>query len=79
MTKVINNQINFNQCACPICPSYNSCAKEKHEALFCAIPLKQIACKYNENGCVCGDCPVHKTYKLEAGYYCIHGSAEETK
>jgi DNA-damage-inducible protein D len=35
--------------------------------------------KLSKSDCVCGDCPVHKAYKLEAGYYCIKGSAEETK
>jgi hypothetical protein len=79
MAKVINNQSNFDQCICPNCPSYNACAKEKNEKLFCAQPLKQRHCKYSESGCVCGDCQVHKNSKLEAGYYCIYGSADETK
>jgi hypothetical protein len=79
MSKVINNQANLSQCVCPTCPSYNTCAKDKHEVLFCAISLKQRACKYDKNGCTCGDCPVHKSNNLESGYYCIYGSADETK
>jgi len=79
MTKVTNNQTNSGQCACPTCPSYNVCSKEKHVGLFCAIPLEQRVCTYNENGCVCGDCPIYKNNKLETGYYCINGSADETE
>lgn len=79
MPKVINNPTNLNQCICGTCPSYNDCAREKNEGLFCAVSLNQRACKYNQNGCVCGNCPVHKANKLEAGYYCIYGSADETK
>ena len=75
MPKVENNQTNKDLCSCSSCPSYTDCSKEKAELLFCATGKSD--CKYETNGCVCGSCPVHKANGLEAGYYCIHGSAEE--
>ena len=67
---------NFEKCVCPKCPSYNDCAKGKNEALYCAQDVGKSACEYNMNGCICMDCPVHKENNLDAGYYCIHGSAK---
>lgn len=77
MTKVIKNQENLNKCICGKCPSYNKCATEKKELLFCADLLKARLCTYQKNGCICGDCLVHSENKLNTGYYCIFGSADE--
>lgn len=77
MEKVINNKGNKEKCICPNCPSYNECAKEKKEVLFCADKIGKGKCAYQMNGCICGMCPVHKECKLKNGYYCIHGSAKE--
>jgi hypothetical protein len=79
MPKVTYNENNRQQCVCSACPSYNSCAKSQQESLFCGMPLNQRSCKYEENGCICGDCQIYKNNKLEAGYYCVYGSADETK
>jgi aldose sugar dehydrogenase len=77
MAKVIKNQENLSKCICPKCPSYNSCATQKNELLFCAEPLSARRCTFKRNGCICGDCPIHSENKLKKGYYCILGSADE--
>ena len=75
MSAVEKNEDNLGQCACPHCPSYNDCAKEKHELLYCAEAIGKSICAYQMSGCVCGGCPVHQENKLKSGYYCIHGAS----
>jgi hypothetical protein len=77
MPKVTKDKKNISMCVCPKCPSYNDCAKKKHEGLFCAQELGKSSCPFKTNGCICGQCPVHQTYNLKSGYYCINGSAEQ--
>lgn len=77
MPKVEKNEANMHKCFCPNCPSYNECAKEKTERLYCAGEIGKSSCKYKMNGCICGGCPVHRENNLQAGYYCINGSADE--
>ncbi len=77
MTKVPKDTKNLSMCSCGKCPSYNDCAKKKHEALFCAKQVGKSTCPFKMNGCVCGNCPVHKTFHLKSGYYCLNGSADQ--
>lgn len=77
MSKVEKNETNLKNCVCPNCPSYNECAKGKQEVLYCAGDVGKSACEYKLNGCICGGCPVEKQNNISAGYYCIHGSADE--
>jgi hypothetical protein len=74
MSKVQKNKENISMCSCPKCPSYNDCAKKAHQGLFCAAG--KSTCNFKMNGCNCGSCPVHKTYNLKAGYYCMNGTAD---
>ena len=50
-------------CVCPICPSYNDCAKEKDENIFC-ITGKSDGCINLELGCMCPTCPLAQRYKI---------------
>ncbi len=77
MPKVEKTENNLNKCVCPHCPSYNTCAETKAEKLYCAAAVGKSACTFKMNGCLCGGCPVHRENNLKAGYYCIHGSADE--
>lgn len=77
MPHVDKNQENADKCKCPACPSYNNCAKEKSETLYCAEEIGKSECQYQMNGCLCGSCPVHQGNSLKNGYYCLHGSAAE--
>jgi len=56
---------------CPICPSYNECAKEAEELLFCVVGRSE-ECIAKERGCMCPTCPVAQEYKIGVKYnfYC---------
>ena len=71
----MKNKKNLEGCICQKCPSYNKCAREKEEKLFCAEGIGKSHCDFSMLGCLCADCPVYKEHGLEYGYYCIHGSA----
>lgn len=73
MTKVKNDKKNMSMCICGKCPSYNDCAKKKHEGFFCA--LGKSSCTIKMNGCQCGSCPVFKANNLNTGYFCMNGAA----
>jgi len=67
-------------CVCPICPSYNECAKEKDENVFC-ITGKSNGCINLELGCMCPTCPLAQKYKIGMIYnfYCHRGSENEQR
>lgn len=69
--KILKNSKNLAACVCANCPSYNDCAKEKNELLFCSPEVGPGVCEYKMNGCICGPCPIHREYNLDSGYYCI--------
>ena len=77
MPKVEKNEDNMNKCFCPNCPSYNECAQDKIETLYCAGEVGKSTCQYKMDGCTCGGCPVHQENDLKSGYYCLYGSADE--
>ncbi|MBM4240309.1 MAG: DUF2769 domain-containing protein [Euryarchaeota archaeon] len=65
-------------CVCPICPSYNQCAKDSDEKLFCIIG-KSEPCITNERGCMCPTCPLAAKFGIGVKYnfYCTRGSEIE--
>ena len=75
MPKVENSQANREKCFCPNCPTFTDCGKEKNERLYCSNG--KTACDFKMKGCLCGACPVHAENNLQAGYYCVRGSADE--
>ncbi|MEN6610635.1 MAG: DUF2769 domain-containing protein [Methanoregulaceae archaeon] len=60
-------------CTCPTCPTYDRCAKNAKEMLFCATG-KSFMCISDEKGCICPDCPVSKDFGLKYDYFCTKGS-----
>jgi hypothetical protein len=60
-------------CTCPGCPSYNTCAKNAKESLFCAMG-KSFMCISEEKGCICPTCPVAKTLGLKNKFFCNRGA-----
>lgn len=73
MLAVEKNESNMKKCTCPECPSYNDCAKEKMEGLYCSAAVGRSSCEFQMNGCICGGCSVHTENSLSAGYYCLNG------
>lgn len=66
------------QCICPDCPTYNKCAGDKHELLYCFLG-KSPECIKDEMGCICPDCPVAAEAELVNLYYCTIGSEKEMR
>jgi hypothetical protein len=62
-----------SRCQCPGCPSYNDCAKNAGESLFCSTG-KSFMCISNEAGCVCPTCPVAADMGLKYNYFCTRGA-----
>ncbi|MCE5215340.1 MAG: DUF2769 domain-containing protein [Methanobacterium sp.] len=60
-------------CVCPICPTYDQCAKDKSEIIFCITG--KSSCIEQEKGCMCPTCPFASKYKIGVlhNFYCIRG------
>jgi Protein of unknown function (DUF2769) len=65
-------------CICPDCPTYNKCAGDRQELLYCFLG-KSPQCIKDELGCVCPDCPVAAEAELVNMYYCTAGSEKEMR
>ena len=67
-------------CICPTCPTYNECAKDAMEGLYCVLG-KSGNCITMEKGCECPNCPLAQS--LDVGVknntYCIQGSEMEQR
>jgi hypothetical protein len=75
-TKTI--EANKKLCICPECPTYNDCAKEQDELLFCILG-KSETCITKESGCICPACPITEKLGLTKQYYCTKGTEQEQK
>ena len=73
------NQMN-EDCICPICPTYNECAKEADELLFCVTGTSE-ACINKEMGCMCPTCPFAQEYQIGVKYnfYCTRDTELEQR
>lgn len=62
-------------CVCSTCPSYNQCAKDSGEFLFC-VRGKSEECIKEKKGCMCPTCPIAAKYNIGVinNFYCINGS-----
>jgi hypothetical protein len=60
-------------CICPACPSYNRCAQENHELLYC-IAGKSMLCISEDAGCTCRKCPVTEELGLIYHDFCLKGA-----
>ncbi len=67
-------------CVCPTCPTYNECAKNKGENIFC-ITGKSKDCITMTLGCLCPTCPLAQKYKIGLMYnfYCNNGSETDQR
>lgn len=63
---------NCELCRCVDCPSYNDCAGEKEERVFCI--LSGSGCISELRGCLCGDCEVAQRMGMTTSRYCIDGT-----
>ncbi|HUU74762.1 MAG TPA: DUF2769 domain-containing protein [Methanoregulaceae archaeon] len=65
-------------CQCPTCPSYNTCAKNSKEILFCSTG-KSFMCISEEKGCVCPTCPVAPQIGLKYTFFCTRGAEKSQR
>jgi hypothetical protein len=63
----------MEQCICPDCPTYNDCAKNAMEGLFCAHGTS-FHCISEEKDCICPSCPITEQYGLTRNFFCTRGS-----
>ena len=76
MTEEENQKLikeNKKHCICPDCPTYNECAQEKNELLYCILDKSQV-CITKESGCICPACLITEILDLTNDYFCIKGT-----
>ena len=62
-------------CTCSRCPSYIGTGEK--EVLFCSLEKNDKITQ--ENGCICGTCPVMERMGLTRLYYCIRGNEAQQR
>jgi hypothetical protein len=60
------------------CPTYNDCARNRKELLFCVLGESQT-CITEEVVCICPDCPVTKRMELKHQFFCTRDSENEQR
>lgn len=69
-----------DKCICQTCATYNKCAANANEKLFC-VTGKSKDCISEPKGCECPICPLAKS--LDVGVihntYCLNGSEMEQR
>ena len=65
-------------CTCPQCPTYNKCARNAKELLFCATG-KSFMCITEEKGCICPTCPVTPEFGLKNTFFCTKGAEKSQR
>jgi hypothetical protein len=67
-------------CVCPTCATYNECAADANEKLFC-VTGKSKDCITKPKGCECPTCPLAQS--LDVGVinntYCLNGTEMEQR
>ncbi len=62
----------MSMCICGECPTYNDCARDKMQLLFCTSGKSD--CDMKMTGCICPTCQVAKDQGLKRSYYCVRGN-----
>jgi len=67
-------------CVCPTCPTWNKCAENANEKLFC-VTGKSEACITERKGCMCPTCPLAQSLDVgvERTTFCLNGSEMEQR
>ncbi|ACL18010.1 DUF2769 domain-containing protein [Methanosphaerula palustris] len=61
------------KCPCPGCPTYNRCASEAKEKLFC-INGRSFMCISDQKTCACPTCGLGQSVGLKNTSFCTRGS-----
>jgi hypothetical protein len=67
-------------CICPTCPTWNKCAEDANEKLFC-VAGKSVDCISEIKGCMCPTCPLAQSLDVGITHncYCVKGSEMEQR
>ncbi|MCQ8894798.1 MAG: DUF2769 domain-containing protein [Methanolinea sp.] len=60
-------------CACSQCPSYNECARETDELLYCILGMSN-SCIREDRHCTCPSCSLYREFGLSGKDFCMKGS-----
>jgi len=66
------------QCICPDCPTYNECARDGKEFLYC-IYGRSFSCVTEDLGCICPGCPLIMDLGLLNLTFCLLGSEQSQR
>jgi hypothetical protein len=66
------------ECICPDCPTYNDCARDAKELIYCIVG-RSASCITEDLGCTCPGCPVTVELSLVYQTFCILGSEAEQR
>lgn len=61
------------ECICKECPTYNACAGDAGELLYC-VNGQSFHCIHDDLGCICPSCPVADEIGLVHLTFCILGT-----
>jgi hypothetical protein len=64
---------NRHLCVCHTCRTYNECAMNAKEALYC-MTGESPTCIKEKKICACSRCPVHFSYGLTKYFSCLRGA-----
>jgi len=64
---------NRHLCVCHTCRTYNHCAQNAKEALYCMTGESPTCIKEKKN-CACSRCPVHFSLGLTKYFFCLRGA-----
>jgi len=65
-------------CICSGCPTYNDCAKNNNELLYCALG-KSPTCITKELGCIYPSCSITEQMRLIKEFFCSRGFEMEQR
>lgn len=65
-------------CICEGCPTYNECAGNENELLYCVLG-KSPNCIVKEVTCLCPDCPITEQLGLKNQFFCTRGSERDQR
>jgi hypothetical protein len=65
-------------CTCPSCPTFNDCAKNAMETMFC-MHGTSFHCIKEVKGCKCPTCPVTKQAGLTHSAFCVMGNEKSQR
>jgi hypothetical protein len=60
-------------CICVKCPTYNACARNAKEMVFCLVG-KSFACISEQKTCNCPTCPLTSECGLKHTSFCMKGA-----